>query len=149
MKGIEEVAGIALQEIVMKQGEPGGIDIDRFFLGEACFADAEIEIVGRLEAGDGFDLGEAGAGGGYEGKGGCFPGPFGFADVRRDAMDAVGARMVGVIGKLVGDPEEDQQTGGHADGQAEDVDEGEDLTFHQVAPGDLKEVEDHNRFEIC
>ena len=51
-----------------------------------------------------------------------------------------------VIAQLIPRILDNQQAGGDAQGQAEDVDKGEDLVFKEVSQGDQEEVGDHKRF---
>jgi hypothetical protein len=62
------------------------------------------------------------------------------------AIDPVCFGMVLVVGQFVQDVERDQQTAGHPDRQAGDIDKGKEFSFLQVAPGDLEEVTEH---KVC
>src|SRR5579859_3380305 len=60
-----------------------------------------------------------------------------------DPIDAVGAGVVAVVGEFVADPEEDEDGGGHAGGEAGDVDGVGRALFPHVAEGGFEMVGEH------
>jgi hypothetical protein len=64
-------------------------------------------------------------------------------------VGTVGVGVVPVEAELVQDIGEDEQAAGQAHGQTEQVDEGNEFVFRQVAEGDLQIVPDHrHRFSV-
>jgi hypothetical protein len=61
-------------------------------------------------------------------------------------VEAAAVDVLGVIGCLVEEVEGDQDTAGEAEGQAEDIDEGEDLIFLEAAPGDQEVITEHSNW---
>ena len=60
-----------------------------------------------------------------------------------EAIDAILFGMPGVEGHFVVHPEENEDGRGHADGEAEDIDEGEGLVAPEIAQGDEKVISEH------
>lgn len=55
-------------------------------------------------------------------------------------IDMISPAVIAVVAQLIEDIGEYEQATGQSDGQPEEVDEGNELVFRQVAPGDLKIV---------
>ena len=60
-----------------------------------------------------------------------------------EAIDAVLFGMPGIEGHFVVHPEEDEDGRGHANGEAEDVDEGGGLIAPETAQGDEEVISEH------
>jgi hypothetical protein len=61
-----------------------------------------------------------------------------------DAVDVFGVGIVAVVGELVEDVDENEHAAGEADGQAGDVDEGEEFVSPGVTQGGFKVVAEHS-----
>lgn len=61
-----------------------------------------------------------------------------------DAVDAVTVLLEFVEGEVVLDEEKDDEGGADADGEADDVDEGEDFVTPEVADGGSEVVAEHS-----
>jgi len=82
---------------------------------------------------------------GQGGRGPGFAGLFAFCDEGGPYLvEAAAVDLLGVIGGLVEEVEGDEDAAGQSEGQAEDIDEGEDLIFLEAAPGDQQVIAEHD-----
>ena len=81
---------------------------------------------------------------GQRGRGPGFAGLFAFGDEGGAYLvESAAVDLLGVIGCFVQKVEGDEDTAGQSEGQAEDIDEGEDLIFLEAAPGDQEVIAEH------
>src|SRR5580692_12116759 len=139
----EEGAGVPCNEVIMDQVEPVFADMGGVFLFEEFVADMEPGIVGGLYDGCLFHLWQFGLYGIAQGQGYCRPSPLGAGDIGGNAVGSVRVGTKRVIGRLILNPKEDEDGGGHARGEAGDIYPVDRPVLPAVAPGSAKVVFEH------